>query len=491
MVERVRLLVWDLDETFWGGTLTEGGISFSDENKRIVIELAKRGIVSSICSKNDFTAVRDVLVAHDIWDCFVLPSISWDPKGPRIAALIDTFGLRPPTVMFVDDNPLNLAEVRNCVPGIQTEPHTFIAEILDSPLFQGKDDRDLTRLKQYKVLEQRQNEAAAAPDIHQFLKDSDIRVRLEFDVASHLDRFIELINRTNQLNFTKTRLPEEPAAARVEATRILTSYMNQCALVHVSDRYGDHGFCGAYVHNSELRQLDYFCFSCRILGMGVERWLYQLLGSPEITVVGEVLADLFDPSEIDWIAQVSDTTDSRSDHGTRFASVAARGSCDLGAVTHYFRTSAKSITAEYHVFRDNKPIRLDHSVVLRSGLRQMTGEEFAIAGMLGFARDDFQSDIFKNTSGKSLVLLSFGADPDYHVYRHRDTGLELPFTMSAAVEVDVRLVEKTSQNASWHDALDLLQEEFDFVGLIDEAPFKANLICTLERYPRDIFYFHH
>src|SRR5262249_12854042 len=153
-------------------------------------------------------------------------------------------------------------------------------------------------------------------------------------------------------------------------------------------------------------------------GMGVERWLYRLLGSPQITVVGEVLADLFDRSEIDWISQVSDAVDSRSEHGKSFESVAARGSCDLGAVTHYFRTSAKSITAEYHVFRDNKPVRLDHSVVLRGGLRQMSGHELAIAGMLGFAKDDFQSEIFKSTSGKSLVLLSFGADPDYHVYRH-------------------------------------------------------------------------
>ena len=26
--EAVRLVVWDLDETFWSGTLTEGGMSY-------------------------------------------------------------------------------------------------------------------------------------------------------------------------------------------------------------------------------------------------------------------------------------------------------------------------------------------------------------------------------------------------------------------------------------------------------------------------------
>jgi hypothetical protein len=29
--EPVRLVIWDLDETFWKGTLTEGGITFSPE----------------------------------------------------------------------------------------------------------------------------------------------------------------------------------------------------------------------------------------------------------------------------------------------------------------------------------------------------------------------------------------------------------------------------------------------------------------------------
>ena len=41
-MEAVRLVIWDLDETFWRGTLTEGGITFLPEHKEIVIELARR-----------------------------------------------------------------------------------------------------------------------------------------------------------------------------------------------------------------------------------------------------------------------------------------------------------------------------------------------------------------------------------------------------------------------------------------------------------------
>ena len=60
--EPVRLVIWDLDETFWSGTLTEGGITYRRDFHDIVLALARRGIVSSICSKNDHERVREILV---------------------------------------------------------------------------------------------------------------------------------------------------------------------------------------------------------------------------------------------------------------------------------------------------------------------------------------------------------------------------------------------------------------------------------------------
>src|SRR5439155_20413555 len=124
--ETVRLVVWDLDETFWKGTLSEGGITFCGENRDIVIALAERGIVSTVCSKNDFEAVRDVLKTHEVWDYFILPSVNWEPKGPRLQSLIETIQLRPETVMLIDDNPMNRNEALFFVPGIQVADETVI-----------------------------------------------------------------------------------------------------------------------------------------------------------------------------------------------------------------------------------------------------------------------------------------------------------------------------------------------------------------------------
>ena len=53
-MNKIKLVVWDLDETFWGGTLSEEKIKPREKNIDLVKELTSRGIINSICSKNDF-----------------------------------------------------------------------------------------------------------------------------------------------------------------------------------------------------------------------------------------------------------------------------------------------------------------------------------------------------------------------------------------------------------------------------------------------------
>jgi predicted enzyme involved in methoxymalonyl-ACP biosynthesis len=57
----IKLIIWDLDDTFWKGTLSEGDIQLIDENIYIIKALLDRGIMNSICSKNDFECVRKIL----------------------------------------------------------------------------------------------------------------------------------------------------------------------------------------------------------------------------------------------------------------------------------------------------------------------------------------------------------------------------------------------------------------------------------------------
>ena len=156
----------------------------------------------------------------------------------------------------------------------------------------GKNDETLSRHKQYKVLEKKVVDATRAEDNAEFLRASEIRVSIDYDVASNIDRAVELVNRTNQLNFTKVRLPEDPKEAAQALTKLISRYTTQSGLVKVRDKYGDYGYVGFFAlhHRVMVKTLLHFCFSCRVMNMGIEAWLYSQLGSPNLKVVGKVVA---------------------------------------------------------------------------------------------------------------------------------------------------------------------------------------------------------
>ena len=114
--EKVKLIIWDLDDTFWQGTLAEGGATIPEENKVLLRRLTDIGIVNSICSKNDWEQVKVELKRQEMLEYFVFPSVNWEAKGNRVKQLIADMQLRPPNVIFLDDNPSNREEVRYFCP---------------------------------------------------------------------------------------------------------------------------------------------------------------------------------------------------------------------------------------------------------------------------------------------------------------------------------------------------------------------------------------
>ena len=93
----IKLIIWDLDETFWQGTLSDGAVSIPEEHKQLIHNMADAGVVSSICSKNDADRVSAVLKQHALQDLFVFPSVNWTPKGERVRQIISSMNLRAPT----------------------------------------------------------------------------------------------------------------------------------------------------------------------------------------------------------------------------------------------------------------------------------------------------------------------------------------------------------------------------------------------------------
>ena len=118
--ELVKLVIWDLDDTFWKGTLSESDVELVEDHAVVVRELNRRGRINSICSKNDFATAKQRLQTAGLWDEFVFPRIGWIAKGQAIAQLIDKIQLRAPNVLFVDDTVGNLREAKFYAAGLQT-----------------------------------------------------------------------------------------------------------------------------------------------------------------------------------------------------------------------------------------------------------------------------------------------------------------------------------------------------------------------------------
>ena len=296
MLSDIKLVIWDLDETFWDGTLSEGEIAPIAANIDKLRRLVDRGVMNSISSKNTFEDAQAKLEELEVWDQFVFPSIHWGPKGEQVREIIERMKLRAVNVLFVDDNSLNREEVKFHNEGIHVlDPVDWVDVDVSA---WGKDDNAHSRLNQYKLLEAKSEAVVAFSGSNDnFLRQSNIQCRLTpLDLARHdLDRVVELLNRTNQLNFTKRRFKSGIMQLIYELRRAeSTSYV-----VHVEDTYGQYGMCG-FVSLTGAGVVQDFLFSCRLLDMGVERAILDHLRGqfPDMQVPFE--AELPE-RQVDWV----------------------------------------------------------------------------------------------------------------------------------------------------------------------------------------------
>ena len=308
-ISQIKLVIWDLDDTFWSGTLSEGSIYANDKHIQLLKDLTDRGIVNSICSKNDYEPTVKQLKEFGVDEYFVFKSIDWTPKGQRISQLIKDMGLRPANCLFLDDNIVNLNEAQFYSKDLMVAEPSFIPQLIEFCSTTDVTELKHKRLAQYNVLEEKQKAREKVGDNLQFLFSSNTRVEIHYDCKSITDRLFELINRTNQLNFTKYRCTRE------ELESLLDDETANCGYVTVKDNFGDYGVVGFFAIKND--KCIHFLFSCRTIGQGVEQWVYSTLGWPSLEVVGEVVNKVEKVEAPAWINQCqNDSHEFRSAHAT-------------------------------------------------------------------------------------------------------------------------------------------------------------------------------
>ncbi len=365
--------------------------------------------MNAICSKNDQATVNKKLQEYGLDKYFVFNSINWEAKGPRIKNIIEEMALRDVNVLFIDDNPSNLNEAKFYCKGILTAGPEIIDKLSSSLDSIGKNDSDLSRLKQYKLLEEKRNDSKKFESAEDFLFASHIQVAIKNDCLNESERLYELMLRSNQLNYTKFRQSKEDFFSLLSDNSVAKGY------VQVKDDYGDYGIVGFYAIKDH--RLIHFFFSCRTLGMRVEQYVYAYLNYPDLEVVGEVTEKL-DHTCPRWI-NFSNSKKKMKKRKNKIK-VLIKGPCDLSAISDFI--SGNVDFELYHL--DDLGRQIENQVhiinILNCLLPDNLKQTILSYGILN-DNDTFTTKLYDDSY--DIIVLSMLPFCNLGVYQHRETGI--------------------------------------------------------------------
>ncbi len=272
----VKAVIWDLDGTLWDGVLVEDQLERLRLRQAVaaqIVELDRRGIVNSVCSKNDPALAAHALEHFGLSEYMVFPAVSWNPKSEGVAQIVAQLNIAPDTIVFVDDQPFERAEVEASHPEIRVIDGSVPPDLVSLPEFSPRVSGDSSeRRRRYQQAAQRQQvQEQSGGDYRAFLIDSGITMRLIERPVEHADRVYELLQRTNQMNFSGRRLTSD------QLESALADLHQDSFLVEVTDRFGDYGFVGFALVDTARQIVTDLAFSCRVQSKTVEHALLSHL----------------------------------------------------------------------------------------------------------------------------------------------------------------------------------------------------------------------
>ena len=270
-----KCVIFDLDQTLWQGILVEGEVLLKTGIKELFDELDRRGILLSVASKNDPEAAMERLRALGLDHYLLHPQIGWGRKSEGVAQIARRLNIGTDSLLLIDDSPFERAEVEGAVPGVTALPETALETLLLHPrLAGGITGESGARRRIYQEAAQRQGEAESFGGSYEdFLRSCDIRITLRPHLDADRDRIHELVQRTNQLNFSGRKYGRE------EIDELLADQSREAFVVTCSDRFGDYGLIGFCLTRRIGRRVavDDLMLSCRVQAKGIERALLRHL----------------------------------------------------------------------------------------------------------------------------------------------------------------------------------------------------------------------
>jgi FkbH-like protein len=289
-------IITDLDDTLWAGILGEVGVDgvvWDLEHhaaqhgvyQQMLQSLAESGVLVAVASKNDPELVRSALQRPDLLvrsDSIFPVEAHWRPKSESVARILRAWNIAADSVLFLDDSPMELAEVRIAHPKLDcrlfsgndpSQVAALVSELAD--LFGKPFDsaEDSLRLQSLRAGAELSSEIGASESLERVLAEANGVVTIVPLRDPPDPRALELVNKTNQFNLNGRRFNDG------EWLRDLRGQNRLAWMASYTDRFGSLGkisvLTGRLLGDGEL-ELDAWVLSCRAFARRIE---YALLNA--------------------------------------------------------------------------------------------------------------------------------------------------------------------------------------------------------------------
>jgi FkbH-like protein len=283
-----KCVVLDLDNTLWGGVIGDDGVdgivlgqnsSVGEAHvalQRFLLDLRSRGIILAVCSKNEDETARIPFRQHPEMvlkeDHIAVFTANWSDKANNIREIAATLNIGTDAIVFLDDNPVERAQVRQvlpevAVPELTQDPADYISLLANAGYFEAisLSKEDLDRADFYQANAERVSLQKVGSLSDYLISLNMVATISAFDSVGR-NRIAQLVNKSNQFNLTTRRYSEGDIAA-------IESDPSKYALqIRLADRFGDNGMISVVIFDKgdEEWSCDTWLMSCRVLGRRVE-----------------------------------------------------------------------------------------------------------------------------------------------------------------------------------------------------------------------------
>lgn len=277
MSQKIKCLVWDLDNTLWDGVLLEDDhVTLREGVIDVIRELDSRGVLHSIASKNDHATAMAKLQELGLESYFLYPQINWSAKSSSIAAIAEAINIGIDTLAFIDDQVFEREEVLHEHPEVLCLDAMELMALLEYDSFKPRfitPDSQLRRQMYLSDMERNTIETDFKGPKDSFLASLEMKFSIASAQPEDLQRAEELTVRTNQLNTTGYTYSYEELAEFCHSDRY------QLLIAGLTDKYGTYGKIGLVLLDcsEKVWTIKLLLMSCRVMSRGIGAVLVNYL----------------------------------------------------------------------------------------------------------------------------------------------------------------------------------------------------------------------